>query len=119
MSRIIISNFLGIADASIPLSDRPVLVVGPNASGKTSAATAMAAVLTRTHNPLGLGLTKAYLRDGQDYGEVLLKDDSGVEMVRWILTEDSVREFAEAPLPTRQHTTPLIGLYHAQAAGAG
>ena len=105
--RIIISNFLGIASATIPLPDKPVLIVGQNASGKTSAATAVAAVLTRTHNPLGLAVTKAYLRDGQDYGEVLLKDDSGVEMVRWILTEDSVREFAEAPAATRQHTTPL------------
>ena len=105
--RIIISNFLGIESATIPLPEKPVLVVGPNASGKTSVATAIAAVLTRTHNPLGLGVTKAYLRDGQDYGEVLLKDDKGVEMVRWIVTEDSVREFAEAPPASRQHTTPL------------
>ena len=105
--RIIVNNFLGVASATIPLPDKPVLVVGANASGKTSVATAIAAVLTRTHNPLGLGLTKAYLRDGQDYGEVLLKDDKGTELVRWIVTEDSIREFAEAPPASRQHTTPL------------
>ena len=33
--RIINNNFLGIESATIPLPDKPVLVVGPNVPGKT------------------------------------------------------------------------------------
>ena len=104
---ITVTNFLGLLQGKIPLPDSPVAVLGPNASGKTSFAMAMGALLSRTHNPLGLHNSKHYLHEGSDYGEVALKSDTGVEYARWVLSEDAIRVFAEAPAAIHVHATSL------------
>ncbi len=96
-----VSNILGVEQAEIPLPKAaPLGVLGPNAAGKTSLATAIGAVLSREANPLGLAPTaRPYFRQGADYGEVLLSGPGGTEYVRWVLSEKAMRVFAEAPEP--------------------
>ena len=107
--RIICKNFLGVKRVEVPLPEGPVAVIGPNSSGKTSLATAIAGLLSRNHNPLGMGMIKnPYMKDGEDYGEVLLRSDSGTEYARWVLSEKGVRVFAEAPEPYGTHSLALV-----------
>ena len=97
---ITVTNFLGMKEATIPLPDHPAAVTGPNSSGKTSIATAVAGLMSRNPNPLGLGLTKRpYMHEDADNGEVCLRDDKGTELARWVLGERSIRVFSECPEP--------------------
>ena len=115
--KITATNFLGIESASIPLADVPVAVFGPNCSGKTSMATAVAAILTHTANPLGFSATKSpYMHRGADYGEIVLTDDAGQELIRWVLAEKELRVFAEAPASLGLHATSLCDFISLQPA---
>ena len=104
-----VSNVLGIEQAAIPLPKAaPLGIAGPNAAGKTSLATAIGSVLSREANPLGLAPTaKPYLREGTDYGEVLLSGPGGAEYLRWVLAEKAMRVFAEAPPPLHRAAVGL------------
>ena len=83
--RITIENVLGIQDAELEMQPGQVLeVVGPNASGKTSIAACVQALLAQDVNPLGIGVAearKAYLRDGVDEGQARLED--GDDEIVW------------------------------------
>ena len=74
--RIEIKNLMGIASAAVEFAAGKVVeIVGPNASGKTSFATALQAVLARDANPAGLPAPqarRAYLRDGCEEGSATL-----------------------------------------------
>ncbi len=105
--KILVDKFLGVEHAEIPLPAAPSIVIGPNASGKTSTAVAIAGLLSNNANPLNIGSSKrGYRRDGEESGEVLLLSDTGTELVRWVLTENSVRRFTEAP-PLSVHCLAL------------
>lgn len=103
-----VTNFLGIREAVIPLPRKPVMVVGHNASGKTSAATALGSLLAGNANPLGLRAGKAYLRDNEQYGEVLISGPAGQEWRRWVIGERGIRKFAEAPPDLSAHAMALV-----------
>ena len=106
---IVCTNFLGISRAEIHLAEKPLIVLGPNASGKTSLAAAIAGLLSGNANPLGMEWRKRlYVRDGEDYGEILLRSDAGVEWLRWILTEQEVRRFPEAPRHLAMHSMGMV-----------
>ena len=103
-----IRNFLGIASADIPLASTPVVVTGPNASGKTSLSRAIGGLLSRNANPLGLATSKRrYVRDDADDGEVSLIDDAGNQVRWWRLLEAGIREQPEAPKGISQHAIGL------------
>ena len=94
-----IKEFLRIRDAKIPLPEKTVVIIGQNASGKTSAALAIGGILSRNTNPLRLGKKKnAYLNIKGERGEVVLSDaDNGTEYRRWLLHEDSMRVLNDSP----------------------
>ena len=103
-----IKNFLGIEAVSIPLASVPVLVNGPNASGKTSLATACAAILSRNYNPLSLGPTKRpYIRDTAETGEVLLVGEGGTEYRRWLLHQKGINVLPGGPEDVNKHVLGL------------
>ena len=103
-----IRNFLGIKEAHIPLVKGPCIVIGPNASGKTSIATAIAGILSRNHNPLGLGTTaKPYINDEADHGEVVLRGPDAMEYRRWILEERGIRIIADVEKDCNIHALGL------------
>lgn len=108
-----ITNFLGIEQVAIPLGV-PVAVTGPNASGKTSLATACAGILAQNDNPLGLGATKRpYMRDSADSGEVLLTDEHGTIYRHWRLMEKGIRVLPDSPDSLSKHVlglTDFIGI---------
>ena len=108
-----ITNFLGIEQVAIPLGV-PVAVTGPNASGKTSLATACAGILAQNDNPLGLGATKRpYMRDSADSGEVLLTDEHGTIYRHWRLMEKGIRVLPDSPDSLSKHVlglTNFIGI---------
>jgi len=108
-SSVKVVNCLGIREATVPLPDVPVLVTGENASGKTSLATAIAALLAQAPNPLGLAGTgrSAYLHDDSDYGTVVLLGPGAVEWSRWVIGESSMRVFSECPPKT---SASVVGL---------
>ena len=107
---IYISNFLGVEEVTIPLGRTPVCVTGPNASGKTSLATAIAAILSRDYNPLSLGPTRRpYVRDTADDGEVVLRGSDGQEYRRWRLLEKGIRVLPGGPDDVSRH---VLGLTH-------
>ena len=87
-----IKNFLRVRQATIPLGGTPVAVIAENASGKTSAAVAMAGILGRNTNPLGLGKSKRpYLNDAADSGEVVMRGAAaGEEYRRWTLQDQNM-----------------------------
>ena len=74
--KIKIENLMGIAHAEVELEPGKVVeIVGANASGKTSLAVALQAVLAREPNPAGLPAPqarRAYLRDGTEEGTATL-----------------------------------------------
>ena len=108
-SEIHIQEFLGIRDAIVPLPETgPVVVTGPNSSGKTSAAVAFGAILSRNHNPLGLASLKAYINDAGDRGAIILRDRFGTELSQWVVGESSVRIFSGSPEPVSRHALSLI-----------
>ena len=65
-------------DLTLSLAPGPALITGRNSAGKTSVATAVAAVLTHENNPMGLSATayQAYLLDGETEGHVTIGDVS-------------------------------------------
>ena len=70
-----INNLFGIDALDAEFDDNTVtLVTGPNGVGKTSLAISLAAVASRTANPLSLGVAskKAYLKDGTHNGSAAL-----------------------------------------------
>ena len=117
-----IRNFLGIKEANIPLLDSVLAVIGHNASGKTSIAIAIAGILSRNSNPLGLGSSaKPYMHDSSDHGEVVLRGEESMELRRWILEERGIRVLADVEEDCDKHAlglTDFIALptkYRAQA----
>ena len=100
-----ISNFLMIAEVTIPLDANPTAVLGPNASGKTSISTALAGILSRDPNPLELGAARRpYLHRGAEDGEVVLRiSDTGAECRRWIMSEAGIRATADGPPDASKH----------------
>lgn len=103
-----IKNFLGIEAVTIPLGRSPVLVTGPNASGKTSLATAVAAILSRNYNPLSIGPTKRpYVRDSAETGEVLLVGEGGTEYRRWLLNQKGINVLPGGPPDINKHVLGL------------
>ena len=103
-----IRNFLGVIEADIPLEATPVVVTGPNASGKSSLARAIGGLLSRNANPLSLASTKRrYVHDAADDGEVALIDDAGHKVRWWRLLETGIRELPDAPKGISQHTLGL------------
>lgn len=103
-----ISNFLGIVDVVVPLDDAPVAVMGPNASGKSSLATAIGAILARNSNPLALGAkARPYVHDAAETGSVVLRQD-GVEFRRWLLADKGIRVFPDGPGDQLKHVLGLV-----------
>ena len=117
-----IRNFLGVKEVNIPLLDDVLAVIGPNASCKTSIAVAIAGILSRNPNPLGMGTSaKPYMHDGSDHGEVVLRGEDSMEIRRWILEERGIRVLADIQDDCDKHAlglTDFIGLptkFRAQA----
>ena len=112
-----IKNFLGVEDAVIPLIDKPLAVIGPNASGKSSMWLAIAGILSRNTNPMGLTAAsgRPYIHDDHDQGEVTL-DDDGTALRRWTLTEKGMRVMPEAETDSLTHCLGLTDFVQAKAA---
>ena len=111
-----ITNFLGVASVSIPLTTVPVAVIGHNACGKTSIATAIAAILSRNYNPLSIGPTKRpYMRDDADNGEVTLVGEGGSIFRQWVLLEKGIRVLPGGPEDISKHVLGLIDFIAAPA----
>ena len=111
------TNFLGVKDVTIPLHDQPMAILGENAVGKSSLAVSVSGLLTADANPLGLGSTKKpYVRDGERDGEVLLTDDQGTQLARWILSEAAIRVFHEQHTRQLPHTVGLVDFIRAKPA---
>lgn len=83
-------NILGVKHGALTCGDRPVMVSGLNASGKTSLAMALAAVLARNPNPAGISSaqSKAYLHDGATEGHITLHADD--TQTTWSLPEGKI-----------------------------
>ena len=83
--RLEVRDILGIEEAEIAIPDSGVVeVIGPNAAGKSSLATAAQAVLAHDMNPLCVPAPQAkrvYVRDGAEYGEAALIDSG--QAVKW------------------------------------
>ena len=112
-----VKNFLGVEDAVIPLIDKPLAVVGPNASGKSSLWLAIAGILSRNTNPMGLTAAsgKPYINDDHDQGEVTI-DDDGTTLRRWTLTEKGMRVMPEAETDALTHVLGLTDFVSAKPA---
>ena len=82
-------DILGIHAAELTVEPGEVLeVVGPNAGGKTSIATACQALLAREPNPLGLTVAemRQYVREGDGEGRAILERGDGEDSVEWVPT---------------------------------
>ena len=79
--KIEIENVLGIENFQLEVAPGEMVeVIGPNASGKTSLAVCLQAVLSHNTNPLGLPATeikRVYLRHGATQGRVALITSDG------------------------------------------
>ncbi len=108
--KIHIVNVLGCKVAEIPLFPaQPLVVVGPNAAGKSSVAIAAAAVLAHQSNPLGVSsASRSYLRETADFGEVAWFGSDEQEYVRWVLSEKGIRVASIAPEPLHPASVGLI-----------
>ena len=91
--RIEVKDVMGIKAAGLEIPEGTITeVVGPNASGKTSLATAAQACLTHSRNPLHLPATetaKWYLREGEGDGEASLQDGDE-NRVTWMPKADEM-----------------------------
>lgn len=108
---VVINNMLGVHQAKLALTPGKITVVsGPNASGKTSIATAVGAVLAHDDNPLTASSAqrKAYMRDDTDAGEVTLVDDNGDAVVRWYLASSEMARLAQAGEPMSAAAVGLV-----------
>ena len=80
--RVELENVLGVKEAGLVIAPGRVLaVIGANASGKTSIAVALQALLARDGNPLGVSAAQSaytYLHDGPGDARAVLIDDDGV-----------------------------------------
>ena len=117
MQQIEIKNFLGIEEATVPLSDHPLAVIGANAVGKTSIFLAIAGILSRNANPIGLAAAsgKPYINDDHDQGEVSLMSD-GVTLRQWSLEEKGMRVMPEAETDSLKHVLGLTDFIKAKPA---
>ena len=87
--RIEIRDILGIHAADLSVEPGEVVeVVGPNAGGKTSIATACQALLAREANPLHYTVAemRQYVREGDGEGRALLERGDGEDSVEWVPT---------------------------------
>ena len=110
-----VSNFLTVAHAEIPLTPgRITAVCGPNASGKTSIATAIAAVLSHNPNPFDASVAQAkqYVRDGEESGDITLFSDAGEPLVKWPLGSKGLVKMAEARPPATAAAVGLVDFIH-------
>ena len=112
-----IKNFLGIESATIPLSDKPLVVIGPNAVGKSSIWLAIAGILSRNSNPMGLKAAsgRPYIHDDHDQGSVMLVED-GVTLRQWTLSEKGMRVMPEAETDALKHVLGLTDFVLAKPA---
>ena len=112
-----INNVLGIATALLNISGA-VCITGRNAQGKSSIATATAAVLSRDSNPLSLSASekKSYVHDGARDGTVTA--EIGGEHANWRPgTGDADTILATAEMPTiPRECTGLVDYTRAQSA---
>lgn len=80
-----VKNYRGVSEASLALA--PIaLVAGPNHSGKSSIAQAVAAAVTQNAAPIdGIAKNAAgmLLRDGEKRGRCVVGDDTGNVSVNW------------------------------------
>ena len=117
--RIEIKNLMGIASAAVEFAAGKVVeIVGPNASGKTSFATALQAVLARDANPAGLPAPqarRAYLRDGCEEGIAALHDTNGYR-VAWEPHKQAITAPANDPESSRPEVVGLIDFCARKAA---
>ena len=112
-----IKNFMGIESAIIPLSNKPLAVIGPNAIGKSSIWLAIAGLLSRNTNPMGLSAVsgKPYIHDDHDQGEVALIED-GLTLRQWTLLEQGIRVMPEAETDALKHVLGLTDFIKANPA---
>ena len=106
-----ISNWLGVAEQQLDLVPGTVTaILGKNATGKTSIATAVATVLTRNVNPYKVPATrlKVYIRDGAERGSVVLTEDNGDPLVAWDLLAGDLTVAAAAPTPLSPASVGLV-----------
>ena len=115
--RIEIKNLMGIASAAVEFAAGKVVeIVGPNASGKTSFATALQAVLARDANPAGLPAPqarRAYLRDGCEEGSATL--ETGDTRAVWEPHKQAITAPADDPA-SRPEVVGLIDFCARKAA---
>ena len=113
-----IKNFLGIEEATIPLSDNRLAVIGPNAIGKSSIWLAIAGLLSGNTNPMGLSAAsgKPYVHDDHDQGEVTLISEDGVTLRQWTLLEKGMRVMPEAEADSLKHVLGLTDFIKAKPA---
>ena len=103
-----IKNFLGVRSLMVPLEKRPIAIIGRNATGKSSALTAIGAILSGNDNPLGIKQSTAYLHDGTEYGEVVLEGPAGQELRRWQPTARGISKFPDTPGDMSVHAMNLV-----------
>lgn len=103
-----IRSFLGIEKADLEISYRPVFVVGPNASGKSSLALALGALLARDSNPAGVSSAdaRAYLHDGEEEGSLQIEGDEG--SLELVLPSLAFRQVGTPPAPQRPESVGLV-----------
>ena len=104
--RIEIRDILGIHAAELEVGPGEVVeVVGPNAGGKTSIATACQALLAREPNPLHYTVAemRQYVREGGGEGRAILERGDGEDSVEWVPTRSEGAITALASVDEQSH----------------
>ena len=109
-----IENMLMVTEGEITLEPRQITtIVGDNASGKTSIASLVGAVLARNENPFSVSKAhgKIYLHDKSDSGKIEQYDENDEPVCRWDAVSGALDVFEdEEETPVTSSSLGAVGL---------
>ena len=108
-----IENMLMVKEGEIVLEPRQITtIVGDNASGKTSIASLIGAVLARNENPFKVSKAhgKIYLHDKSDSGKIEQYDENDEPVCRWDAVSGALDEFSVEETPTALSSLGAVGI---------
>ena len=106
-----VNNLLRVKGAALDLNPGEITAVtGWNSQGKSSLATAVAALLCQTANPFNAAKSqgKIYVHEGADTGGAELKDADGEPLVRWQAATGDLSSFAPEGMNSLPETVGLV-----------